>query len=62
MVRIEQWSEYLARMGKTPWCPASEPMRPCEARAVLAGVDESTWRAVDATTNEPIDIWAPAKV
>ena len=55
MVTIEHWSELS-------WRPASGPMRPCEARAILASVDESTWRAVDATTKEPVDIWAPAKV
>jgi hypothetical protein len=64
MVTIEHWVgvETVPGDSETAWRPASGPMRPCEARAVLAGEDESTWRAVDATTNEPIDIWAPAKV
>jgi hypothetical protein len=57
MVTIERWS-----WNEANWRPASGPMNPCEARAVLASLDESTWRAVDATTKEPVDIWAPAKV
>jgi len=56
MVTIEHWS------GHRHWQPASEPMRPCEARAILASVDESIWRAVDSTTRNVVDIWAPAKV
>ena len=55
MVTIEHWSE-------TNWRPASGPMRPCEARAILASADESIWRAVDATSHNVVDIWAPAKV
>ena len=55
MVTIERWSELN-------WRTASGPMRPCEARAVLASEDDSLWRAVDSTTHAVVNIWAPAKV
>lgn len=55
MVTIEHWNE-------TNWRPASGSMSPCEARAVLASMDESIWRAVDSTTRNVVDIWAPVKV
>ncbi len=48
---------------ETGWCAwAPNPLSSAEARAILAGLDESAWRAVDWTSRKPVDIWIPSRV
>lgn len=48
---------------ETGWCAwAPKPLSSAEARAILAGEDETLWRAVDWTSRKPVDIWVPSRV